>query len=258
MMKHTFAIGVGLATLFVVPAATSQKRADSLEQMLDQTIAALEQLIGLEQRLHDHDATAVADTVARTEPALATPSDHPQGRDDLLDALRRDVVRLQGALEGDQRAGTAASSNPAQPTTTAIVATIGLDDAHRSALATKDGDAAAIGAGDSKKSEKKSFEEAGYAADALLLGQAYFRKGEFAKALKTLSSCGAEVDATYWKARCLEKLGRTDEAIAAYEQVVAAPSGGKCAERAKDDLEFLKWTAAFRESSKTSNNGEQR
>lgn len=253
MMKHTFAIGVGLATLFVVPAATSQKRADSLEQMLDQTIAALEQLIGLEQRLHDHDATAVADTIARTEPALATPSDKPQTRDDLLDALRRDVVRLQGALEGDQRA----SASTAQPTATKTVATIGLDDAHRSALA-KDGDTAAIGTRDVKQSDKKSFEEAGYAADALRLGQAYYRKGEFAKALKILAGCGAEVDATYWKARCLEKLGRTDEAIAAYEQVVAAPAGGKSAERAKDDLEFLRWTAAFRESSKASNSEEQR
>ena len=55
-------------------------------------------------------------------------------------------------------------------------------------------------------------------------------------------------EAQYWRARCLEKLGRTADAIVAYGQVSALPDAGFAAERAKEDLEFLQWRLEFDKS----------
>ena len=49
----------------------------------------------------------------------------------------------------------------------------------------------------------------------------------------------------YWRARCLEKLNRNDEALSAYAELVADPAAGDIALRAGEDLDFLRWRMEF-------------
>jgi tetratricopeptide (TPR) repeat protein len=256
MMKHNFAIGVGLALAVVLPTAALGKQApETLQQALDRTLAALEQLAGIEQRLAKHDASAVREAIAWTEPGIAVPADQPQARDEQLDALRHEVVALQGALDGDTRtnapAATAKSPNSPQPSS-ATAATTGLDDATRRALGAPNSprSGARDGAQDALPAAKRTFEPSGYSADPLELGRALYRREKFAAALVQFESQGTNIEATYWKARCLEHLNQSSDAIAAYNQVIASPAAGELVKRAKDDLEFLQWRLAIERANK--------
>jgi tetratricopeptide (TPR) repeat protein len=262
MMKHNFAVGVGLALAVVLPTAALGKQApETLQQALERTLAALEQLTGIEQRLAKHDAGAIRDALASTEPALAVPANQPQARDEQLDLLRHQVVALQGALEGDTRAGVLAAQVNApdsQRPPTAGAATTGLDDATRRALgAPASAHDKVDGALGSAPAPKRTFEPRGYSADPLELGRVLYRREKFAEALVQFESQGTEIEATYWKARCLEHLNKSSDAIAAYKQVIASPSAGPLAARAKDDLDFLTWCAAIQRAAKPSPAKEQ-
>jgi hypothetical protein len=92
----------------------------------------------------------------------------------------------------------------------------------------------------------RAFEPEGYAADALRMARAHYKQGRWNEALLLLEQrAGATAAETYWRARCLEKLGRDAEAAAAYEAVVTDPAAGEDAVRAKGDLEFLRWRLDF-------------
>jgi tetratricopeptide (TPR) repeat protein len=102
-----------------------------------------------------------------------------------------------------------------------------------------------------KPAAKHAFEASGYSADPLELGRAYYRREKFEAALIQFESQGTNIEATYWKARCLERLNKPNDAIAAYNQVIASPTAGGLVTLAKDDLEFLKWRIAFEGVKKT-------
>jgi tetratricopeptide (TPR) repeat protein len=262
MMKHNFAVGVALALAVVLPTAALGKQApETLQQALERTIAALEQLAGIEQRLARHDAGAIRDAIASTEPALTVPANKPQARDEQLDALRHDVVALQGALDGDMRAGEPAakpSAHDSQPPSTSSAATTGLDEATRRALgAPASAEQQIDGALGSAPAPKRTFEPRGYSADPLELGRALYRREKFGQALVQFESQGTAIEATYWKARCLERLNKTSDAIAAYKQVIASPSAGPLAARAKDDLDFLTWCTAIQRTAQVPSSKEQ-
>jgi tetratricopeptide (TPR) repeat protein len=269
MMKHSFTIGVGLALLVVLPTAGfNQQAPESLQQALDRTIAALEQLAGLDQRLSQHDTSAIRDARAWTEPALAVPADRPQARDEELDQLRHDVVALQGALDGDTRIGAtpvdSAGLNPAtagsQPAITATPATTGLDEAARHGLSAPSNaptNTAKNVVPVPAPAAKRAFEPSGYSADALEFGRALYRREKFDAALVQFESQGTNIEATYWKARCLDRLNKQSEAIAAYNQVIASPSAGALVARAKDDVEFLAWRIAIESATKPASGKEQ-
>ena len=262
MMKHNFAVGVGLALLVVLPtSALGVQAPETLQQALERTLAALEQLAGIEQRLAKHDTGAIRDAIASTEPALAVPADRPQARDEQLDLLRREVVSLQGALDGDSRIGAPATKSNAvesQRTPASGAATTGLDEATRRALgAPVSAQEKLDGALGSAPAPKRTFEPRGYSADPLELGRALYRREKFADALVQFESQGTQIEATYWKARCLERLNKSSDAIAAYKQVVASPSAGPLAARAKDDLEFLTWCTSIQRAAQPSPAKEQ-
>ncbi len=271
MLKFNYALNLGLATLLVVPAVTlGSGGEDSLEATLQRTLKALDQLAAVEQRLQSGDASAIYTVIAATEAPLPTPPENPGARDALLDTLRTDVARLQGEAERRENATLPASapqtstSVPAPATTAATVevaATTGLDDSLRARLGAATNRpreqtanaptiaAATTTAADSKGSATRTFEQPGYAADALRLGRACYRQGRYAEALAAFELRLDDAECSYWRARSLEKLGRDIEAIAGFGAVVARKDAGSLAERAREDLEFLQWRVDFEKRS---------
>jgi hypothetical protein len=244
-----------LAAVFVIPAVALQGRApDSLADALQRTLAALDSLAQIELRVQAGEPGAVQAVLAATEPPLP-----PELRDDAaVFALRGDVARLEAALDAVH--AQSATHVPGHvgsgkldelPVEPAPVATTGLDESMRRrlgeleplALAAPSSGAAAS---PSAAPKLRSFEPDGYAADALRMARAHYKQGRWNEALLLLEQrAGATAQETYWRARCLEKLGRDAEAAAAYEAVVADPAAGEDAVRAKGNLEFLRWRLDF-------------
>lgn len=244
-----------LAAVFVIPALALQGRApDSLAEALQRTLAALDSLAQIELRVQAGEPGAVQAVLAATEPALP-----PELRDDAaLLVLRGDVARLEAALDAvHAEAGTHVPGHVGlgpidellqEP---APVATTGLDESMRRRLGELDPvpfpKPASGGSPVASAAPKlRAFEPEGYAADALRMARAHYKQGRWNDALMLLEQQGgASAAETYWRARCLEKLGRDAEAEAAYQTVVADPAAGEDAQRAKGDLEFLRWRLDF-------------
>jgi tetratricopeptide (TPR) repeat protein len=246
-----------LAAVFVIPAVALQGRApDSLAEALERTLAALDGLAQLELRVAAGEPGAVAAVIAATEAPLP-----PALRDDAaLLALRGDVARLEVALD-EVHAG-ASSHVPGhvgllEPEefahATPPIATTGLDEATRCMLGDLSSGAGALPASTLPVSPTalpapaaQAFEPAGYTADTLRLARAHYKRGRWREALELVErGDAATAEEHYWRARCLEKLGRDAEAARAYEQVIADPSAGEEAARAAADLEFLRWRLEF-------------
>jgi len=266
MLRFNFAVNSVLGALLVTPAVTlGVQHNDSLEGTLKRTIASLEELGCIEQRLQSKDASAIADVLRWTEPALQTSSANPAARDEALHDLRGVVSRLQRDMDELENTtppdmlATKTHAAQAQLTIESVAEapepmTTGLDDALRRRLGERvrpvlaetprlidpQGDDLKL-----SKDAKTAFEGSGYAADALRLGRAYYRQSDFAKALTSFEALPNDHEALYWKARCLEKLHRETEAISAYNALIAMPDGGYSAQRAKEDLEFLEWRLSF-------------
>lgn len=241
MLRFHSLVCLGLACAFVLPAALVGPRQDEpVTVTLEKTLAALEQLAGLGQRLCERDPSAIAAALAATE---APSAGEPAARDALLDALRGEVVALQGVLEGDAplqpSTTTTATTPPAPPATT------GLDEARLRALAPLTSQANTTTRTVETARAKHEFEDPGYAADSLRLAHAYYREGKLERALLLFETTDAGAESSYWRARCLERLGRTAEALDAYVRVVAAPNAGWHAARAAEDVEFLRWRIAL-------------
>ena len=255
-------VPAALAALFVVPAVALQDApAGSLAESLRRTVLALETLTGLGERIELGEREAVGQVLQATEPAL----DQEQEPGPLLAQLRGEVAALEIELDALHAATpeAAAGHTGARPTDagrTPLPPTTGLDDEARALLGALspgssspapglpvrpgDGEPAAPGAGRGAAA-RRSFEESGYAADALRLARAYYRKGRWDEARALLEGRTADPESAYWHARCLDKLGRFDEAVGAYEALVADPQGGEHAQRAREDLEFLRWRREF-------------
>jgi tetratricopeptide (TPR) repeat protein len=266
MLRFNFAINAALGTLLVTPALTlGVQHNDSLEATLKRTVASLEELGRIERRLRERDPSAIADAVNATEPALATSNGDGSARDAALSDLRGVVSKLQGELDELENRATPqqltqvariptldVAPESVQPTKADL--TVGLDDALRRRLGERPRPlmvetARSVSTNTEQLSSnaKTAFESESYAADALRLGRAHYRQGEFEKALAALES-GQDAESLYWKARCLEKLGRDADAIKAYNAVIALPDGGYSSQRAKEDLEFLEWRIAFQKT----------
>lgn len=249
-----------LATLFVVPAVAVQDgSAVSLEESLRRTVVALEALAGLGERIESGERGAVEELLQSTEPALVEEQAPGQG----IARLRGEVAALEIELDGLHAAMPGAlpghtGMRPPAEGVALIPPTTGLDDAARRRLGAGAtlAETPTYGPAGTQPTEaaaeprpgtttKRSFEEPGYSADALRLAQAYYRKGNWEDAFALLDGRAASPEEAYWRARCLDKLGRFPEAVAAYEGLVADPDGGTHAQRAREDLEFLRWRRQF-------------
>lgn len=259
-----------LAALFVVPTVAWQDGAPpSLEDSLRRTLIALESLAGLGQRIEQRELEAVPQLLQSTEPPLGAEAESGP----VLAQLRGEVAALEielDALHSEPALERAQQDEHSDETNAAVALTTGLDDASRAALAAwqdasarkpggEDSDAKGPAGDDAKQeSGKRSFEEPGYTADALRLARAYYRQGRFDRALALLEGRASSPAEAYWRARSLEKLGRLDEALAAYEVLAADPQGGADAQRAQEDLEFLRWRRQFEERRKASSGSSER
>ena len=233
-----------LCALFAVPAVTLQGvDLDSLSAALNATMVALEELTGLEQSSQGRNASSISRICELTE----APSSDPARRDGMLESLRREVSELQMRVDGQLGApvqprtenGLGVLERPSAPTQ-------GLSDAMRAALSGANdgflgGSLDALPGGSVRSAlASAAFEPQGYAADPLRLAITCFRAGIYSKALLALGDRNDQAS-RYWRARCLDRLGRGNEAQAEFEKVAADASGVELADRAREELEFLRW-----------------
>lgn len=265
MMKSTLAVSTGVALLYVVPSALpGDDEVRTLEQALAQTLRGVEVLQDLQTEV------ATEPTEATVEALLAATEDttlEPEARDAELAAVRDDVQRLQrdldqavGALpiqrvlpwdelpprgpELDLEAFAPSGRSPG----------LGLSPSMRTYLASLVPEPVAAPPGESgvePPAEEPVPAEAeaapqnqGHGVNALRQAQAAYRAEDYERALEIFESIDSTPDVAYWRARTLERLGRLDEAAAAYTEVIETGEGG-IVDRAKTDLEFLEWKRRF-------------
>ncbi len=233
-----------LCTLFAVPVVTMQGvNLDSLSSALNATMAALEELAGLEQSSKQGNPSLIGRITELSEP----PALDPTRRDALLEDLRREVGELQMRVDGQLGAtkqsaaegGPSVLERPSAPTQ-------GLSESMRAALGGADHNphTGVSGAGSTGSANSgagsAAFEPQGYAADPLRLAITCFRAGNYSKGLLALGDRSDQAS-RFWRARCLDRLGRSGEAKAEFEKVAADATGPELAERAREELDFLRW-----------------
>lgn len=257
MMRFQTSIAAVLASLVVVPVLIGQGSVGTLQDALSGTKRAIEVLKGLEKKLAEDPATALALVLSATE----APGGTDVQRERQLESLRSEVNLLQmefdalsspalaggGAVQGalGTRDPLARASAPSAGITT------GLDDDLRAMLSgapaprvtpapvpQQAGEAPAEGA-------SEPFADGGaYSADPLRHGITCYRAGRYAEAYELLAPLD-DASALYWKARTLERLERLDEAVKTMERALAKGGEGFEARRAQTDLEFLLWKRDF-------------
>ena len=261
MLKHNFAINLATAGLLVVPAVTLQSGTSaSLSDALQKTAEALEAVAGIEQRVQDGSPEAVAEIVRFTE-APITDAEDPGAPDRLLEALRQEVSQLQVSVDEARRKHVDADLPDVEtlledePRVALAAGTTGLDDGMRNLLSKGPRRVVPVLPAPEPKAEPTkpvvekpaatSIEGDGYAADPVRLGRALYQKGRYEDALDVLSRASGELEARYWKARSLEKLDRFGEALDEFAKVASSEDGGHFVDRAREDIDFLRWRMAF-------------
>ncbi len=231
MMRHHQTLTLGLALVFVLPTAVGEGQEPlDLQSRLEATIAAVEHLGGIEQRLTEGDHSALTELVAATEPAASD----PQTRDATLARLRGEVSALQ--LTYDELGveipwvatpGTlpfhALPTEPSGPAGTHV----GLDDGARMALTGIDPPRPRLDTAPLSPitgPETRSFEDdPEFSADTRREGLLLARLGRAAEALPLLDRHREDdPEVQYQIARCYENLGRLTEASELYAALVIA------------------------------------
>ena len=249
MLRFQQAVNLGIASILVIPAVALQGGgSESLEQALEETIAALDQLVRLEDRLEGGDREAREMLLVATEEPLAA----GPNRDAYLDTLRRDVNVLTMQLEREESMPaprTMIDGDSPVPTAEFPVngsvkpLTTGLTEEERRILAGID--SPLPGAATANLKPTLSLEEEGFVVDPVLMGRSYFRAGRYVEGAELLATHKSIPEGAYWLGRCLEKLERFNEAIEAYSSVLEPVQTGYIADRARNDMEFLKWKQEF-------------
>lgn len=237
MLKFTYLVQLGLAGALTLPAWNGQD--GSLAALVSELEAALSELSrGLSAS--DADAAVVIERALRlSEPPLA----QEREREELLVRLRRDVGALQQELDELEVYGVdpRPAQTPVAPAPSA--ARTGLGDVERERLRPAPTTTSAQA---QVAREPHAFEGPGYSADPVRHGRAYVRAGRNAEGLALLERHQGLPEADFWRARCLEGLGRLDEALRAYEGVQAATlPTDELHQRAAQEREFLGWRIEF-------------
>ena len=270
MMKHNYMINIVLGSVLVVPALTLQNgTSDSLADALQKTVEALEAVAGIEQRVQDGSPEAIAEIVRYTEQPIANDED-PGAPDRMLETLREEVAMLQVEIDEARRKDHLVPMSALdelvfdEPPVNMPAGTTGLDDSMRKFLSSPLQQPAApdplpvVSHLDPQEIEEAtevkptSVEGEGYMADALRLGRALYQKGRYQEGLDVLTRLSEDQEARYWRARCLEKLSRFGEALDAFGTVASDAAGGHFADRAREDIDFLRWRMSFQGQSKDS------
>ncbi len=250
MLKFTYLINFGLAGALIIPSVTQKLGSvEQLEQSIADTEQAIESLKRLETGLHGGDYSAVEKILQST----ARPFGGAPERSILLDRLRDEIGQLESKVELIE--GPAVLPHlqhdptedlPTDVGTDNTASTVGLSQEGRDTLEEIWPPVPGTETPTVRKSgDRLRFEEDGFTVDALRQGRAYYRAGRYKEALRLIETRKGEPEADYWIGRCLERLERPKEAIAAYVAVEEALEAGPLADRAKADREFLEWLVSF-------------
>jgi tetratricopeptide (TPR) repeat protein len=253
MLKFFHLFNLGMVGALVVPAALQDKATTGqLERSLQTTDQAILALDPVRAQLGAGDYAGVEAILSATEPAFGQ---GPQ-RSALLDQLRRELGELErevqllevpAALEHTTRDPLQGSPEDPSTAPVSVAPTVGLTDAERDEVA--EIFPPIPGAAGTKTVRKHgrtySFEKPGFTVDAVRQGRAYYRAERYAEALRLFETRAGEPEADYWTGRVLERLGRVEEAVAAYTRVIENEAAGALAERARMDREFVRWVVDF-------------
>lgn len=257
MMRFQTTVTTLLASALVVPVLIGQGQVDTLQDALSGTKRALEVLKGLEKKLGEDPASALALVLSATE----APGGSDVQREDRLESLRSEVNLLQmelDALQSPAMAGDgavqdslgtrAALTRPSTLPSAGI--TTGMDDSLRALLSgaplprVSTPVEPAHGESADTAEEHETPATNAYSADPLRHGITCYRAGRYAEAYELLAPLD-DGSALYWQARTLERLERLDEAVKVMERALAKGGEGFEARRAQTDLEFLRWKRDF-------------
>lgn len=257
MMRFQTSVTAMLASLLVVPVLIGQGSVGTLEDALSGTKRAIEVLKGLEKKLVEDPATALALVLSATE----APGGTDVQREQRLEALRSEVNLLQmeyDALQSPALAGDGAvqgllgTRDPSLRTSLPSAGvTTGLDDDLRALLggaplarSAAPAPAPRVEEGSEESPSEQAPARGAYSADPLRHGITCYRAGRYAEAYELLAPLD-DASALYWQARTLERLERLDEAVKVMERALAKGGEGFEARRAQTDLEFLRWKRDF-------------
>ena len=244
MMKFHYLLGLAASALMVVPSigVRDQQGEQSLERALARTLAAIDELAGVQEQIARGDPAGIASILSATERAAG----EPRQRDEFLATLREEVSGLQMVLD-EARAGTTPSilsysshglgadplrsTGPRHPDGT--TSPLGPSGDWRSSLSlggTPRGPTNSVGG---------SREQDGFSADPMREGKLLVRAGRYEDAIGALMPIQEQPQASYWIARSLQSLGRDNEAGELLRRLVADESAGIHGRRAQRDLDFL-------------------
>lgn len=269
MLKAMLPLTSMLGVLYAVPLAIQDQAPRTLQSALDETVRSLDVLRGV--------ATVERPDVDLVRAATETPLADPSERLARLDRLHGDLSRLEAHLELLRSGVAPATAFVSTPTGAAPVPTLGLGDgeiarlieATRAPLAppppvetgrersprTSSSDAARANGETSSDTSAPAAEgsDTGGALPpppmdeslAFAKARAAYLAGQFDRALTAFQSGPDDPRHRYWRALCLDRLGRVEEALALYDVVINDPDGGEYVERARSDADFLRWKSDF-------------
>ncbi len=253
MLKFMHLFNFGVVGALVVPAALQDSSgAGQLERAIVATEHSIQALGQVEAQIAAGEYSAVDAILGATE----APFGGARERSTLVDQLRRDIGELENqvqqleipdGLEHLTQDPTQGLVMTTTPQGAPGVATTGLSQAERDEVAEIWPPIPGIdGTGNvRKKGETFTFEKQGFSVDPIRQGRAYYRASRYKEALRLFETGAGEPEADYWTGRALERLGRTEEAIAAYTLVVDNEEAGALIERARMDRDFALWLIDF-------------
>lgn len=252
MLKFMHLFNFGVVGALIVPAALQDMSGvGQLERSIGATERALQSLGQVEAQLAAGEFAGVDAILAATEP----PFGGARERSTLVDQLRRDIGELEHQVQQFEIPSGLEHLNedptkdllPTTPEGTPQVATVGLSQADRDEVAEIWPPVPGIdGTGNvRKKGTTFTFEKEGFSVDPIRQGRAYYRAGRYKEALRLFELSPGVPESDYWTGRALERLDRTEEAIAAYTLVVDNEDAGALIERARMDRDFALWLIDF-------------
>ncbi len=200
-----------------------------LRERLVAVVNSLATFGDVQKRVEARDLSVVPELLAMSE---AGPID-PEAAESEMVALRTRVNALQEIL--DARAVWVGEISQAP----GLVKESALHGMSTGASATK---VPAVTATHTEDGSKVAFEGQDFIADRTRLGRACWRGGRYLEGVAALEPLAGDPKADYWRARCLEKLGRATESLELYGKVIQIAGDSPEGRSARDDREFLEWS----------------
>jgi len=267
MLKAMLPLTSMLGLLYAVPLAVQDEAPRTLQSALEETVRSLDVLRGV--------ATIERPDIGLVRAATEAPLADPIERLARLDRLHGDLSRLEAHLELLRSGVAPATAFMSLPTDAAPVPTRGLADGEIALLieATRAPLAPAVTApptsrdrsstNDIRRPSSESPVEGGTTTPvdtntsgatppqpmdeslAFAKARAAYLAGQFDRALTAFQSGPDDPRHRYWRALCLDRLGRVEEALALFDVIVSDANAGEYVERARSDADFLRWKVQF-------------